>query len=255
MQTEIYIGVVPMSLNTLKGMVPYKLRKRIYDLIPKKKQGVAAVLDHVDRNISTIFDIGANIGDISLYMLRRFPGATVHSFEPCSATYASLLENLRIADYGERAQPHRLGFYDQEMQGRLNISSFHGANSMLELSEEYREMNPQIVNLDTEEIPLVRLDDFVRVQNIDHIDLVKIDVEGVERQVLLGGRETFSTKVDTVLMEISFVKHPRETGEYLNLLQLMHEYGFAPSEIYDIAHSDHEQMWRLAQIDCVFRRY
>lgn len=244
-----------MSLEQLKGMIPYKLRKRIYDLIPKKKKGIAAVLDHVDRNIATIFDVGANIGDVSLYMLRRFPKATVHSFEPCSATYASLLENLRIADYGDRAKPHQLGFFDQEMQGELNISSFHGANSMLGLSEEYREMNPHIVNLATEQIPLVRLDDFVRSQRIDHIDLMKIDVEGVERQVLLGGKETFTSKVDTVLMEISFVKHPREEGEYVKLLQLMHEYGFAPSEIYDVAHSEQEQEWRLAQIDCVFRRY
>jgi FkbM family methyltransferase len=243
-----------MSLNTLKGMVPYKLRKQIYDLIPKKKKGIAAVLDHVERNISTIFDIGANIGDVSLFMLRRFPKATVHSFEPCSGTYGRLLDNLRIAGYGNRVQPHRLGFYDQEMQGKLNISSFHGANSMLELSEEYHEMNPHIVNLDTEEIPLVRLDDFVMALGIKHIDLVKIDVEGVERQVLLGGRETFSTKVDMVLMEISFVKHPREAAEYLNLLQLMDEYGFAPSEIYDVAHTDQDKEWRLAQIDCVFRR-
>lgn len=244
-----------MSLEPLKGMIPYKLRKGIYDLIPKKKKGIAAVLEHVDRNISTVFDIGANIGDISLYMLRRFPKATVHSFEPCSGTYARLLENLRIAGYGDRAQPHRLGFYDEETQGELNISSFHGANSMLNITDEYREMNPHIVNLTTEQIPLVRLDDFVRLHRIDHIDLVKIDVEGVERQVLLGGKETFTTKVDTVLMEISFVKHPREGGEYLKLLQLMHEYGFAPSEIYDVAHSDQELNWRLAQIDCVFRRY
>jgi len=244
-----------MSLDQLKGMIPYKLRKGIYDLIPKKKKGIAAVLEHVDRDIATIFDIGANIGDISLYMLRRFPKATVHSFEPCTETHARLLENFRIAGYGDRAKPHRLGFYDQEMQGELNISSFHGANSMLGLSEEYREMNPHIVNLKTEEIPLVRLDDFVQSEKIEHIDLVKIDVEGVERQVLLGGRDTFTSKVDTVLMEISFVKHPRETGEYLNLLQLMHEYGFAPSEIYDVAHSEQEKTWRLAQIDCVFRRY
>jgi len=244
-----------MSLDQLKGKIPYKLRKGIYDLIPKKKKGIAAVLDHVDPGITTIFDIGANIGDVSLYMLRRFTKAKVHSFEPCSGTYAQLLENLRIAGYADRAQPHRLGFYDQEVQGKLNISSFHGANSMLDISEEYREMNPHVVNLATEEIPLVRLDDYVQSQGIKHIDLVKIDVEGVERQVLLGGRDTFTTKVDTVLMEISFVKHPRATGEYINLLQLMHEYGFAPSEIYDVAHSEQEQEWRLAQIDCVFRRF
>lgn len=244
-----------MSLEQLKGMIPYKLRKRIYDLIPKKKKGFAAVLEHVAPGITTIFDIGANIGDLSLYMLRRFPKATVHSFEPCSGTYDRLLENVRIAGYGDRAKPYRLGFYDQEMQGELNISSFHGANSMLGISTEYQEMNPHIVNLATEAIPLVRLDDFVRSQGIEHIDLVKIDVEGVERQVLLGGRETFTSKVDTVLMEISFVKHPRASGEYLKLLQLMHEYGFAPSEIYDVAHSDQERTWRLAQIDCVFRRY
>jgi len=37
------------------------------------------------------------------------------------------------------------------------------------------------------EIQVRRLDDFIKEQKIEHIDFVKIDVEGVEKEVLVGG--------------------------------------------------------------------
>ena len=116
-------------------------------------------------------------------------------------------------------------------------------------------MNPHVTTVATEQIPLIRLDDFVARQAIKHIDLVKIDVEGVEQQVLRGGAETFAHKVETVVMEISFVRRPRGDGEYIRLFQLLHDYGFAPAEIYDVSHAENAKDWKLAQFDCVFRKY
>lgn len=236
----------------LKGYMPYALRRKIAENLPwNRAEGISKILSSINKNITTVFDIGANVGDISLSFLYYFPKLEVYSFEPCLDTYNQLIENIQKAGYSNRSHAYRLGFFDVGKEGNLNVTSFHGANSMIGISEEYHKANPHIENVKAENIPLIRLDDFVKQNRIKHIDFIKIDVEGVEKQVLLSGKDTFSNKVDIVVMEISFVRHSRESGEFIQLFQLMHEYGFYPCQIFDI----HQNNLELTQIDCVFRRY
>lgn len=242
-------------LQDLKEMVPYVWRKGLLDLVQPERPGIGPILRGMDRDIKVVFDIGANVGDVSLYMLHYFSHAIVFGFEPCSATYERLLSNVKKAGYLDRFKPFQLGFFDEEIEGTLQVASAHGANSLVASGDEYRIMNPHVTTVATEQIPLMRLDDFVARQAIRHIDLVKIDVEGVEQQVLRGGAETFAHKVETVVMEISFVRRPRGDGEYIRLFQLLHDYGFAPAEIYDVSHAENAKDWKLAQFDCVFRKY
>ena len=243
------------TLATFKEMVPYSWRKGLLDQIRPNRPGIGPVLRGMNREMTTVFDIGANVGDVSLLMLYYFPKATVYSFEPCSETFELLVNNIARTGYGDRSRPFKLGFFDEAKQAALNITSFHGANSMLGLSDEFRRINPHIQEVKSEQIDLVSLDDFVAEQKIDHIDLVKIDVEGVEQQILRGGAETFASKVDMVVMEISFVRAARTAGEYIKLFQIMHEFGFAPSQIYDVAHASGRAEWQLAQFDCVFSKF
>jgi hypothetical protein len=136
----------------------------------------------------------------------------------------------------------------------LHLSPAHGANSLIASSEEYRQLNPHIQHTGTEQIHLMRLDDFVAREGVERIDLVKIDVEGFELQVLQGGSDTFRNRVDSLMMEISFVRHPRSSAEFMRLFELLHDYGFAPAEIYDLAQVP-DGDWRLAQFDCIFRKF
>lgn len=239
--------------GVLKALLPYIFRKRLLDIIKPNRPGIGPVLRGMDRSLRTVFDIGANVGDVSLLMLYYFPQAQVYSFEPCADTYAQLVGNIKQVGCQSRSKAVQLGFFDETKTAVLNITSFHGANSMLGLTDEYRRMNPHIKEIKSEQINLMRLDEYVAEQGIEHIDLVKIDVEGVEQQILRGGRETFTNKVDTVILEISFVRNPRETGEYIKLFQIMHDYGFAPDVIYDLEHASAGE-WHLAQFDCVFRK-
>ncbi|GFO70140.1 hypothetical protein GMLC_37190 [Geomonas limicola] len=242
-------------LKSFAKMIPYPWRKGILDLVRPERPGIGPVLRGMDRNLRTVFDIGANVGDISSLMLYYFPQATVYSFEPCTSTYDTLVRNIARTGLAERSRTFKLGFFDEEKQADLHITSFHGANSMLEITEEYRALHPHISKIDTEQISLVRLDDFVNANGIEHIDLIKIDVEGVEQQILKGGAATLSSKVDTVIMEMSFLRNPRNSGEYLRLFQIMHDYGFAPARIYDLEHASVQADWPLGQFDCVFKKF
>ncbi|MDO8950813.1 MAG: FkbM family methyltransferase [Actinomycetota bacterium] len=209
----------------------------------------------LDENIETIFDVGANVGNLSLAFLRWFPKATVYGFEPATKMFAEMNGRIDSAGFSDRFRAHQFGFFDEESQAELNLASQHGANSLMGIGEAYHAANPGIGIDATESISLVRMDDFVRESKIEHIDLVKIDVEGVENEVLLGGAETFRDKVDIVIMEVSFVRHERAEGSHLRLFQTMHDLGFAPSYLFDVEQAEPETPWRLSQVDCVFRKF
>lgn len=240
--------------KSIKEMIPFNVKRNLRRLLLRAELELPGVLDGFNPKIKTIFDIGANVGNVSLNFLQQFPNATVYSFEPSQKTFNLLQETLNGDSYKDRSRKFKLGFYDKETEALLNITSFNGANSLMDITEEYHAMNPHIQKLESEMIELMRLDDFIERERIEQIDLVKIDVEGVEKQVLLGGKKTFSNKVDAVLMEISFIRHHRDEGEYIELFKLMHEFGFAPAKIYDIAHAENENKWKLAQFDCVFKK-
>lgn len=252
-----------MLRQTLAKAMPRGFKERVKEFVRANvgvggQEDLGLVFSRIDTEITTIFDIGANIGDVTLMLLERFPRATVFAFEPCSTTFQRLSERVAASPMGDRVRLFNHGFYNEEGSRTLHVTSHHGANSLLDITPEYREMNPQVVESSSESIKLVRMDDFVAQNAVGHIDLMKIDVEGAEYEVLAGGRRTLESSVDVVLCELSMIRWPRAEGRYIQILQLMHECGFAPAELYDIAQGDPQDrrhMWRLAQLDCVFRRY
>ncbi|MDZ4168038.1 MAG: FkbM family methyltransferase [Coriobacteriia bacterium] len=239
----------------IKDSLPAELKRRVRMSRHRDAQNLYGALLSLSPDIETIFDVGANVGNLSLAFLRWFPKATVHGFEPATEMFTQMNARIEDAGFSDRFKGHQIGFFDKATQADLHLASQHGANSLMDIGEAYHAANPHIESSATESIKLVRMDDFVRDAGIKHIDLVKIDVEGVEHEVLLGGRETFLTMVDTVIMEMSFVRHERSEGNYIQLFQAMHELGFAPSYLFDIEQGPTGVPWRLSQVDCVFRKY
>ena len=77
-------------IQFLKESIPYRWKREILDVIRPNRSGMGPILRDMDRDIATTFDIGANIGYVSLCMLYYFPKATVYSFEPCFETHGKL---------------------------------------------------------------------------------------------------------------------------------------------------------------------
>jgi len=67
----------------------------------------------------------------------------------------------------------------------------------------------------------------VKEQGIKHIDLIKIDVEGVEKEVLEGGINTLRDKIDNVFVEISPLRKSPDSSDYLEVFKMLHNCGFA----------------------------
>jgi len=120
----------------------------------------------------TAVDIGANIGNHSLFFAEHF--RMVHSFEPNPRTFGALTLNAALVDnvvvhnvaLGERTETATLTF-DPLNIGEASLSAGAGGSKMVDVKVE-------------------RLDDLA--DQFDDIAFVKIDVEGFEPQVIAGTR-------------------------------------------------------------------
>jgi FkbM family methyltransferase len=131
-------------------------------------------------------DVGAWIGDFSAYASSK--GAITYAFEPTQDIYELLSETIKLNDGGGKIYPVKKALGNQN--GEINISietRSSGANSIT--------MNRGDMG---EKITIVKLDDFVKENNIDKVDFIKADIEGAERELLQGAvnvMKTFAPKL------------------------------------------------------------
>jgi len=140
----------------------------------------------------TLFDVGANIGDWSIAAATRCPHASVHAFEIAAPTWDILRERTRQFP---QIKAWNIGFAD--VAGPIRIRHY-GSLSALTTSTDYP--HPfAFTELDAE---VMTGDAFASAHGIEHIDLLKIDVEGMEHRVLNGFREMLSRKlIDLIQFE------------------------------------------------------
>jgi len=145
-----------------------------------------------------VVDVGANIGNHSLYLASM--GVEVVGFEPdpvlasCAALSARLndfphMEVLNEALGSERTTA-RLVAYEEGNSGMTSLKVGRGT------------------------IPVSPLDDFKMAPSI-----IKIDVEGMELKVLHGARETIALHRPLLYVEA-------HDGEYAELAQWMADHGY-----------------------------
>ncbi|HTX86492.1 MAG TPA: FkbM family methyltransferase [Candidatus Nanoarchaeia archaeon] len=125
-----------------------------------------------------VIDAGANVGIFSM-LAAELAGDSgrVFSFEPVPAVAKVLREtidlngrkNISLIKQGLGADNQSLDFHLAENSG--------GSSSFFSSSGE------------TASLPVVKLDDFVKLNGIARLDFIKADIEGMERDLLLGAAE------------------------------------------------------------------
>jgi len=122
-----------------------------------------------------ILDIGANIGVVSRYLAYRFPHATLHCFEPIPGNYRMLERNLE----GARATVHPYGLGAKSGKFKFDVppgwQSNPGSFSLA------RSMTPSGAAVEAE---VRAVGEVLPALGGAAIDLIKIDVEGAERDIL-----------------------------------------------------------------------
>ncbi len=152
-----------------------------------KSDAYAMMTRLIDPGEPAVFiDVGANTGQTCRRICDEFFRATVYAFEPAPETAARLREHTRDLPEVrviESAVGDRTGTLDLHIAGNDLMSS---ALPPSELGSRF--YGPEIAPTRTVRVPTTTLDAFVAAHGIARVDMLKIDVQGLECAVLAGAR-------------------------------------------------------------------
>ena len=125
------------------------------------------------------------------------PEARIHALEPVERTYWRLADNLRANRLARKIEPHRLAASDEGGQAEIHV--FRGPG-VLDAGASLVSKESGVVR--TQLVQTIRLDTFVRDNDILRVDLIKIDVERHELAVIEGMAELVSRHKPAILVEV-----------------------------------------------------
>jgi FkbM family methyltransferase len=175
-------------------------------------EDMAVVRDRLRPGMTAI-DVGANVGIFTLAMAQLVGiSGHVHAFEPDATNLALLKENLAINGLRDRIDVSHVALSDEA--GFIRFESTRDAAS-------------SHVSAIGNEVPTLRLDDYP----VSRLDLVKIDVEGMECKVLRGARRTLTRFRPVLLVECAQRHLTRAGSSVAELEKTLDELGYIRLDI------------------------
>ena len=152
--------------------------------------------DLIDGNLNPVFiDVGANVGQHSLFLSRFCE--SVHSFEPNPVVRKKLKDNIRLNSVNNIVvHGVGLGVYTESLPFYFPKGCNQGTGSFIEGYSQNNEKGDSLLKLENGDRYLSQLE-------LEKIDLIKIDVEGFEKNVLTGLRDTINKYRPIITMEYS----------------------------------------------------
>ena len=193
--------ILQLDNMNLKKIIKKYLRMTGIDIIRYHKQGNPLGWLR-SENISTVFDIGANIGQFAQEIRAELPDAQIYSFEPIKECHDELIRSM---GNDKKFRAFQLALGDKKETKTIHVSFYAPSSSLLEQSEELKKLFPHVTGTIGENIKVERLDDIVHELTIEKPFLVKMDVQGFEDRVIEGGKETIA-EADVLIIETSFIK-------------------------------------------------
>jgi FkbM family methyltransferase len=164
-----------------------------------------------------VYDVGAADGAWTRSVLKIWPDARYVCFEPL-VEWGGAMTSL-AEEFPEHVQFRQIGLADTDTELPLGITE-----SLYDSSFAYPGRTSRLVEV-------CRLDTVVQT-GLSFPNFVKIDVQGFERRVIEGGRETIA-HADLVLMECTFIPFCGEMVTLDETIALMSRNGFVPYEFVD----------------------
>ncbi len=179
-ETRIFRGKLGFFLHR-KGSLDFQFGNYAYEWSVKQ-----VMLNNFSK-YDVFFDIGANIGTYTILMASK--GLKTFSFEPVYSNFKALNINILLNNLENNAVTFNYGLSDKAADASfvfdpLNTGASHISTMPAETIEAERRSIPTTIKLQ-------QLDDVYQTLGLEKESKIfmKIDVEGMESQVILGAKE------------------------------------------------------------------
>jgi FkbM family methyltransferase len=170
-----------------------------------------------------IFDIGANEGQFSSELRKAGFEGEIICFEPLSKAYKVLLENASKFYFKVH---QRCAIGDRIEETLINVSNNSVSSSLLPISNIHTQSAPKSKYVDSESVKVITLDSLIPVYlNIDSKLFLKLDTQGFEWNVLMGGKEILNRTV-ALSLELSFQELYVGQKLWFEIVDFLHQNGF-----------------------------
>ncbi len=179
---------VKISRNYLDELVQFNFYASIQIANKAKVKGIENTLLRnslkllkSDLNDKVVFDVGTNFGYLSLVWANTISkNGKVYSFEPHPILYKSYKKSIQSNRLENNIITENVAVGNE--LGTIEINLLSTTSNTLELES----------NVNTDEkvkVDIISLDHYIETNNITKCDLVKIDVDGIEYDILNGAQE------------------------------------------------------------------
>jgi len=180
-----------------------------------------------DQGPDLVYDVGANRGLYSRTLLQCFPCSTIHLFEPNIA----LLEEFQ-SDYPS-SPVHDIAVSSAAGEARLYVPS-SGLTTQATLIEAVARKFEERGEGTSFSVQRATLDDFASAHGHEHIDFLKLDIEGHEFDALEGAQRLINgSRIKVIQFELNecSVHNRRFLKDFFELLWEYEIYRVAPDTL------------------------
>lgn len=165
-----------------------------------------------------VIDIGANIGELSMSIVQKFPNQKFLIIEPSSEEMAAAKRNLK----GEKFHFNSSALWKVNTTLRFYHANKTGDSSLL----------PKDLSAPSELIEARTLDSIVETLGINQINLLKLEAEGAEPEILDGAIKTLM-KTRFVAADLGPERGPNQLPTYFECKSKLEVLGFKEFSSYE----------------------
>ena len=147
-------------------------------------------IDQYTDKFKVYMDIGSCIGDYSIWLSGK--GLKCHAFEPVESNFNSLKVNVLLNNLQDNVNLYNFGLGSKTEKVSFNITETNKGSCGIDKNCDCAEKNIQIRTLD-------EISDNLSIGKDEGV-IMKLDVEGMEIDVLQGAREFIRDRKDLIII-------------------------------------------------------
>ena len=237
-------AAIKLRINRMKNALRQLMKRTGYTI--SRSADLADFLR--SRDVSTVFDVGANSGQFARSLRSCGYAGLIVSFEPIRATFTDLSRSM-AGD--SKWVGHNFGLGASRGTSVINVSENTVFSSILPQTDYAIQFDPKARVQRTEEIEIFTFDEVFELANVGN-SFLKIDTQGFERQVLEGATKSLC-QLSGLQLELPLEHLYEGDWSFPVALSKLESAGFVPAQMRPTTFMTGDpQSW--TEVDCVFRR-